>query len=129
VGIPESREQEGGIAMRSENIWTYSRDVTTESMDVRGFEVEATDGSIGKVDEATYDVGSSFIVVDTGPWIFGRKVVLPAGAIERIDLDSKKVEVRLTKDQIKNSPEYDADEDYKSAAYRDRVGTYYGSYV
>lgn len=115
--------------MRSENIWTYSRDVTTESMDVQGFEVEATDGSIGKVDEATYDVGSSFIVVDTGPWIFGRKVVLPAGAIERIDLDSKKVEVRLTKDQIKNSPEYDADEDYTSPAYRDRLGTYYGSYV
>jgi hypothetical protein len=115
--------------MRSDNIWTYSRDVTTEPMDVQGFEVEATDGSIGKVDEATYDVGSSCVVVDTGPWIFGRKVVLPAGAIERIDLDSKKVEVRLTKDQIKDSPEYDADEDYTSPAYRDRLGTYYGSYV
>ena len=39
------------------------------------------DGSIGKVDDATNDVGGSFIVVDTGPWIFGKKVLLPAGVI------------------------------------------------
>jgi hypothetical protein len=115
--------------MRNDNIWTFSREVTMEPLDVQGFKVEATDGSIGKVDEATYDVGSSCIVVDTGPWIFGRKVVLPAGAIERIDLDSGKVQVRLTKDQIKDSPEYDANEDYRSPAYRERLGSYYGSYV
>jgi hypothetical protein len=33
-------------------------------------------------------------------WIFGRKVVLPAGVIERIDVDNRKVEVRLKKQQI-----------------------------
>ena len=49
-----------------------------------GFGVEAIDGSIGKVDEATYDTDSSSIVVDTGPWIFGRKVMLPAG-VDRPD--------------------------------------------
>ena len=38
--------------------------------------MEATDGSIGKVDEATSEGGSSYIVVDTGPWIFGKKVQL-----------------------------------------------------
>jgi hypothetical protein len=38
--------------------------------------------------------------------------------------------VRLTKDQIKNSPEYDADtEDYRSDTYRERVGTYYNPYL
>ena len=115
--------------METDTIWTYSVELANEPLDVQGFEVEATDGHIGKVDEATYEVGSSCIVVDTGPWIFGRKVVLPAGAIERIDLDNKKVAVRLTKDQIKNSPEYDADEDYRSPTYRERVGTYYGPYV
>src|SRR5436190_19454364 len=36
-------------------------------------------GSIGKIDEATNDTGSSSVVVDTGPWIFGRKVVILAG--------------------------------------------------
>ena len=74
----------------------------------------------------TYDVGSSYIVVDTGPWILGRKVLLPAGVIQEIDLDNRKVEVRLTKGQIKNSPEIDVDaEDYRSDAYRERVAEYY----
>jgi hypothetical protein len=109
-------------------MWTYSSEYT-QPMDVEGFEVAATDGDIGKVDEATYDVGSSYIVVDTGPWIFGRKVLLPAGVIEMVDLDSRKVAVRLTKDQIKDSPEYDADtQDYRTDAYRERVGSYYSTY-
>jgi hypothetical protein len=110
-------------------IWTYSPDYTSEQMDLKGFEVQATDGDIGHVDEATYDVGASFIVVDTGPWIFGRKVVLPAGAIEAIDLDNEKVVVRLTKDQIKGSPELDETTDYRSDEYRSRLGSYYDPYV
>ena len=42
--------------------------------DLIGFAVAALDGDIGHVDEATYETGSSYLVVDTGPWIFGRKV-------------------------------------------------------
>jgi len=109
------------------DIWTYSEDYTRKPMNIQGFEVNATDGDIGKVDEATYDVGSSYIVVDTGPWIFGRKVLLPAGVIQDIDLDNKKVLVRLTKDQIKNSPELDETMDYTSDVYREKVGSYYSS--
>jgi hypothetical protein len=114
--------------MRSD-MWTYADQYMAQPLDVDGFEVAATDGDIGKVDEATYDVGTSYIVVDTGPWILGRKVLLPAGVIEQIDLDNRRVEVRLTRDQIKNSPEYDPDtEDFRSEAYRERVGTYYSTY-
>jgi hypothetical protein len=59
----------------------------------------------------------------------GRKVVLRAGVIERINLDCGKVEVRLTKEQIKNSPEFDPDtEEYRSDAYRERVGTFYAEF-
>ena len=72
-----------------------------------GYHVHATDGDIGKIDEASDDAGSSRLVVDTGPWIFGRKVVLPAGTVQRVDDDEEKVYVDLTKDQIKNSPEWD----------------------
>jgi hypothetical protein len=119
----------GEVAM-TVNMWTYSAEYLTEPIDIKGFKVEATDGEIGKVDEATYEVGSSSIVVDTGPWIFGRKVVLPAGMIETLDLEEGKVRVRLTKDQIKNSPEYDSTiDDYRSETYRDRLGSYYDSYV
>jgi hypothetical protein len=96
--------------------------------DLAGYSVEATDGGIGKIDEATYDVGSAHLVVDTGPWIFGRKVLLPAGTVQRIDHDDRTVYVDRTKDQIKDSPEYDK-ETFTTPEYRERVGGYYtGSY-
>ena len=69
------------------HIWTFSG-TTTPTVDLSGFKVEAVDGSIGKVDEATNEAGGSFVVVDTGPWIFGKKVMLPAGLISDIDPDS-----------------------------------------
>ena len=106
------------------DLWTYQTNVQ-KPLNLDGFEVQATDGSIGKIDEATYDVGSSYVVVDTGPWIFGRKVMIPASAIEKVDLDNRDVFLRLTKDQIKNSPEFD-ESNYRSEEYRTRVGSYYG---
>ena len=94
-------------------------------MDLTGFKVEALDGGIGKVDEATDDAGSSYIVVDTGPWIFGKKVMLPAGVVRDVDLDTETVFVNRTKDQIKNAPEFDEDR-YRDNAYRSGLGDYYG---
>ena len=96
----------------------------TRGLDLAGFEVQATDGGIGKIDEATYDTSASYIVVDTGPWILGKKVMLPAGVIERVDLDSQVVMVDRTKDEIKNAPEYD-ESTHRDDAYRDELGGYY----
>src|SRR4029453_8895147 len=62
--------------------------------------------SRGKNAELTDEVGRSAVVVDTGPWIFGRKVVVPAGAIDQIDLNQKKVRVALTKDQTNTPPQF-----------------------
>ena len=117
------------------NPWTFPTSANRPGMsgmsgpkdDLTGFDVEATDGSIGKVDEATYDVGSSYVVVDTGPWIFGSKVMLPAGAIHLVDRDARKVFVARSKDEIKNAPKFDKDS-YTQRAYRDRVAEYYGRF-
>jgi len=99
-----------------------------KSEGVAGFDVQATDGHIGSVDEASYEVGSSYLVVDTGPWIFGRKVLLPAGTVQRVDYSERNVYVDRTKQQIKDSPEYDKDT-FGTPQYREQVGTYYtGSY-
>jgi hypothetical protein len=104
-------------------IWTLNIG-TAPTVDLTGFKVEALDGSIGKVDEATYEAGGSFIVVDTGPWILGKKVMLPAGVIRDVDLDTEVVLVNRTKDQIKNAPEFD-EKRYKDQDYRSKVGSYY----
>jgi hypothetical protein len=105
------------------DIWSY-RDQTITGLDLTGFAVEATDGSIGKIDEATNEVGGSYIVVDTGPWIFGKKVVLPAGIIDNVDRDGETVYVSLSKDEIKNAPEYDPDRGVDET-YRTELGGYY----
>jgi hypothetical protein len=113
--------------MTTTGIWMYRETLVgsgVDSTDVVGYGVEAIDGSIGKVDEATYDAGSAHIVVDTGPWIFGKKVMLPAGVIEDINREDETVFVNRTKDQIKDAPDYDDslahDEDYRT-----RLGSYY----
>jgi hypothetical protein len=103
-------------------MWTYPE--TLGRLNITGFDVEAKDGSIGKVDEVTYEVGESYIVVDTGPWIFGKKVLLPAGFIERVDRDDDTVYVDRTKDEIKQAPEFD-DDAYREETYRSEVGEYY----
>jgi hypothetical protein len=115
--------------MTSVQMWSY-RDTTLSQRNLSGLSVEALDGSIGKVDDATNDVNGSFVVVDTGPWIFGKKVLLPAGVISRVDLDTETVFVNRTKDQIKNAPEYDENKHHTDTTYRERyhndLGTYYG---
>jgi hypothetical protein len=99
-------------------------DPTWSQIDLSGFHVEGTDGEIGTVDQATYQLGADAIVVDTGPWIFGKKVMLPVGVIHRIDADDRRFWVSLTKDQIKNAPEFDESR-FSDLGYRDQLGTYY----
>ncbi len=86
-----------------------------------GYDVEATDGGIGKVDEDNAKVPHDCLMVDTGPWIFGRKVVLPVGVVDHVDHQERKVHVDRTKEQIKNAPEYDEEDE----GYRDRTADYY----
>ncbi|GHH70215.1 hypothetical protein GCM10017673_21720 [Streptosporangium violaceochromogenes] len=108
-------------------LWNYQPHLhdADDTFDIAGYHVEATDGKIGSVDEATYDVGESYLVVDTGPWIFGKKVLLPAGTVTRIDPQERSVHIARTKDEIKHSPEFD-EATFKERTYRDTVGDYYG---
>jgi hypothetical protein len=110
---------------RSFQPWAYREDVTLSGADLAGYKVEATDGAIGKVDEASHDVDASYLVVDTGPWIFGKKVMIPAGTINHVDHDERRVYMDRTRDQIKSAPEFDPDT-YASTEYREKVGGYYG---
>ena len=114
--------------MMNTDLWTYREGVwgtgTTGTTALTGYKIEARDGSIGRIDQATNETERSCLVVDTGPWIFGRKVMIPAGTIERVDHDGRKVFVSLTKDQIKDSPEFD-DALMNDDEYRARLGDYY----
>jgi hypothetical protein len=113
--------------MATVEMWTFNvrtPGVDLTNLDLTGFKVEARDGGIGKVDEATHEAGGSYAVVDTGPWIFGKKVMLPAGVIRDVDLDTETIFVDLTKDEIKDAPEFDK-ERYRSEGYRSELAGYY----
>jgi len=106
------------------DLWTYKDTSWMSDGDLVGYDVEASDGSIGKIDEVTNEAGAASIVVDTGPWIFGKKRLIPAGAVMAVNHESETVTIGMTKDQIKSAPDYEAsawDEDSRT-----RHSDYYG---
>jgi hypothetical protein len=107
------------------DMWTYREHSWTQGQDLVGYDVEATDGSIGKIDQATNETSVAYVVVDTGFWIFGKKRLIPAGTVTSVDHDDRKVYVTMTKDQIKGAPDYDAT-DMDDDAYL-KHGDYYRS--
>ena len=115
---------EKGDEVSTARIWSYSEPPL--ATDLRGFDVEALDGRIGTVDEATDEGRGGYVVVDSGPWIFRKKVMLPAGVIDRVDREARTVHVNRTKQEIKNAPDL-GDTGYDDDAYRVALGRYYGS--
>jgi hypothetical protein len=111
--------------MATSDIWTY-RDPALSGQVLTGYDVEAVDGGVGSVDEATAEAGSSFIVVSTGPWIFSKKAMLPAGVIERVDHEAGRVFVDRTRDEIRQAPEFDESR-YLEPGYQDELGGYYAT--
>ena len=113
---PDAGPDEPGDDDRSRTVEAADEGGPGFSLDLAGYAVQAVDGEIGKVDRA----GDTDLVVDTGPWIFGRKVLLPAGVVARVDHRSRTLHVDRTKEQIRDAPEY-AD----APDYRDRLAHYY----
>ncbi|MFF2789856.1 PRC-barrel domain-containing protein [Streptomyces sp. NPDC058049] len=111
----------------TEHVWSYkSTSGHLAGTDLTGYKVEAVDGSIGKVDKHSDEVGDAYLVVDTGVWIFGKEVLLPAGTVIAIDPEQRTVHVERTKEQIKDSPEFHRDEHLGDAGYREQLALYYG---
>jgi hypothetical protein len=108
------------------DVWGYQADSGYQAgADLTGYKVEATDGHIGKVDEHSQEVGAGYLVVDTGPWIFGKHVLLPAGTVTSIDTVNQTVQIGRTKEEIKNSPEFDKAKHTGDTGYQQQVGDYY----
>jgi len=108
------------------DVWDY-RAGTTLGEEVVGFDVEALDGHIGKIDESSTAAGRASLVVDTGFWIFGKKRLIPAGVVERIDPSERKVHIGMTKDQVKSAPDW-RDDWWSDETTRASYGDYYGPF-
>ncbi|WP_077033927.1 PRC-barrel domain-containing protein [Pelomonas sp. KK5] len=95
------------------------------SAHVDGYDIQATDGSIGHVKDFVFDDESwaiRYLLVDTRNfWPGGKKVLIAPQWIKDISWTEGSVAVRLSREQVKASPEFDEnmvlDRDYERRLY------------
>jgi uncharacterized protein (TIGR02271 family) len=99
--------------------------------DVKGLDLYSRDEKIGSVNDVLVDEDGQFryLVINTGAWIFGKKVLLPIGRC-RIDYNARRVTVdQLNREQVESLPEF-TDEMVADYDYEERVrGVYRSSMV
>ena len=90
--------------------------------EIIGYDLQTSDDSIGHIKDFIFDEASwaiRYLIIDTRNWLpGGRKVLIATHWIENIDWSTRNVYVKLTKEQVKNSPDFDdqltMDRDYES---------------
>ena len=95
---------------------------------LEGFAIGATDGAIGKVKDFYFDDEAwviRYVVVDTGAWLGGRDVLISPYSVGEPSWSGEVLPVKVTKQQIKNSPSIDSDKPISRQYERSYLG-YYG---
>jgi len=97
--------------------------------DVYGYTIDAADGHIGKVsnflfDDTTWKI--RYLVVDTGTWLLKQKVLIPATLLSPINAQMSTLPVKLTTQQVHESPDIDTDKPV-SLQHQNALDLYYQS--
>jgi hypothetical protein len=95
---------------------------------LQGYNIQAVDGEIGKVngfffDESTWTV--RYLVADTGGWLFDRLALLSTARLGSPQWEDRVFAVRLTKEQVENSPPILADRPV-SRQMEEKLSEFYG---
>src|SRR5271170_658996 len=101
-------------------LWTTSA--------INGYAIAASDGGLGTVSDFLFDDSSwliRWLVVDTGKWLSGRKVLLPPLVLEHLDPKGQQFSVKLTMQQVKDSPDIDTERPV-SRQMETHIHDYYG---
>jgi hypothetical protein len=95
---------------------------------LEGYAIEASDGRLGSVSDFLFEDTSwviRWLVVDTGNWLSGRKALLALSALGRPDPALRQFPIKLTMQQVKDSPDIDTDRPV-SRQHETHVHEYYG---
>lgn len=128
VPPPFDVEQE---EMAGEEAWEQEEDVDTSlrsTGEVIGYGIRASDGDIGHVEDFIVEDETwiiRYMVVDTRNWLPGKKVLVAPTWIQRFDWAGAQVHVELSRDDIKDSPEYDPSNPV-NREYEERLYDFYG---
>jgi len=74
--------------------------------------LQAKDGELGSVDDVLFDDEDwqvRYVVVDTGSWLPGKRVLVAPSSIRLIEPDEQRLRVDLTVEQVRGSPELATD--------------------
>jgi hypothetical protein len=81
--------------------------------DLRKYSIRAKDGNLGTVHDFFFDDHEwivRYLVVDTGNWLPGRKVLISPASIGTAHWSSRRLDLDLTQGQVKDSPPLAVDE-------------------
>jgi hypothetical protein len=97
-----------------------------------GFVIGATDGEIGSVkdfflDDETWTI--RYIIVKTGGWLLGRKMLISTKAIVKDEFKNKTFDVNLTMEQVKTSPDIEPISRYQGRRRRCLTNIIYGRII
>ncbi|MEO8526688.1 MAG: PRC-barrel domain-containing protein [Caldimonas sp.] len=96
--------------------------------DLYGFSVGASDGPIGEIRDCYFDDQSwtiRFFVVETGPWLGGRKVLISPIAVHGLHWADKALSASMTREKVKRSPDVDTSKPVSRQHEVEQFG-YYG---
>src|SRR5688572_23168580 len=94
---------------------------------LRNFTIGATDGDIGTVDDVYFDDLTwtvRYLVVDTGTWLSGRKILLSPASLRGFDGPGMRVRTELTRRQVEESPSVDTQKPVSRQHETDLVAHY-----
>lgn len=95
---------------------------------MRRYAIAASDGEIGSLEDFYFDDASwtvRHLVVDTGTWLSGRRVLLSPRSILGTDPSGQRLLTDLTRDQVRESPETGRDRPV-SRQHEVELAGYYG---
>jgi len=94
---------------------------------VWGYHIQASDDSIGHVADFLFDEDSwaiRYLIADTRNWLPGKHVLISPQWIQAVNWGDREFRVALTRQQIEESPEYDAErlpaQDHRKAQHGKR---------
>jgi hypothetical protein len=112
--------------MTTTEVWSF-RDEALARIDLHGYEVQARDGAVGRIVQAMEGTAGGYLIIDPGVAMpFGRQLLVPAGLVERVDVDDRRVFVGAERREITNAPEYDPQRPLDDRS-RNTLGDYFRS--
>jgi uncharacterized protein YrrD len=104
-----------GIFFAAYRCQELARKMLRSVNDLADFSIGATDGDIGQVEGFCFDEerwNVHYIVVNTGGWLHARRVLIAPASVERVDWNTRTIEMALTREEVKNSQRIDRRDRY-----------------